>query len=56
MRVIPLLEAMALSVFELPIEADVPTVPLVSVGVERSSEYRMVAPGVAVLIVTVNGQ
>jgi hypothetical protein len=42
-----------LSAFELPIETDV---PLVSVGVEPSSVYRMVAPAVAVLIVTVTAQ
>jgi hypothetical protein len=44
---------MALSVIELPIPTKVPTVPLVSVGVEPSSVYRIVAPAVDVLIVTV---
>jgi hypothetical protein len=37
----------------LLIVTEVPAVPLVSLGVEPSSVYRMVAPGVVVVIVTV---
>jgi len=48
----PLLYAIALSVFELLIETEV---PLLSVGVVPSSMYRIVAPAVDVLIVTVCG-
>jgi hypothetical protein len=47
---------MALSVVELLIGTEVPTVPLVSVGVVPSSVYRTVAPAVAVLIVTLGAQ
>lgn len=44
LSVMPLLHARALSVVELLIETEVPTVPWLSVGVVPSSVYRIVAP------------